>query len=728
MPPSLSSDPTAATGEQVISTGRFKPLVSIRNHKWLALFIMFTITAAGLPVAWYFGKPLYIVQSIVMVSPRFVPNLDDKDSELDLHGNDYQLFIEQQERLVKHRSVLEKALEMPEVQKMWMKHPDDADKEDSNSKKKDPKEKALDKLQDALATSSKSRKSPFITISLIGNQAEGLDKVLNIIVDIYLKKSQAASLYNSDIRIDILKQRSEQITQSIAKKVEQRTKIAEGLGVTTFKESSLNPYDSILIESTSTFKLAQRKRVEAQALLDSLERDAQGQSILETLVREQVATNSTLDNYKSKLIDRRTELLSQVLGMTAENPSRRRVEQEVAKIDNDIAKATNVLTEDIRQRLLAQRRAEVFQARQVESALQIEVEKQRDQASHYSTLYNEALSVNRELERAYKQLNIINNRVDSLSLEVNAPGFVRLDSKAQPPDFSVGLGRKKIFFLFIFAALGLGIVVPILVDLLDRRIRTPGEVHKILGFAPLAWILERENPQVRQLAVDQLRRLALALEREWRTQQNNYFVLTSVKPGGGTTTLTLEIARNLSILGVRAIAIELNAFKPDPRYQGALLSKGLMGLLQPEGAYLPDIRTLIVPATDNFNLPDRLPVGDAPERHLTTYGKLSTVLQQLSNYYDVILLDSPPILLSADAELSGEIEGGILLVIEAGQVNPGELKRAVHLLERLTPPVFAAIMNRVPIYQGGGYFADLIKEYVTGSKLRPHWFKRLFWK
>jgi len=58
---------------------------------------------------------------------------------------------------------------------------------------------------------------------------------------------------------------------------------------------------------------------------------------------------------------------------------------------------------------------------------------------------------------------------------------------------------------------------------------------------------------------------------------------------------------------------------------------------------------------------------------------------------------------------------------------PGELKRAAHLLERLDPPVVGAILNRVKVFRGGGYFTELLKEYETRAKLRPGLIQRLLW-
>lgn len=711
MPPQSTA---SSSEEQSIPTGRLKPLVSLLNHKWLALLIFFTVSSVGVPVALLKGDSAYMAIAKILVSPKFVPYLES-DKSLELHGvQQYDMYVKQQVSNIKHREVLEEALQSPELQQYFPPLPDES------------KLKRLQRLKDALDAKSK-RGNPFIMVTFTGKNAEGLDIILNKIVDIYLKKSQQETVFDSSGRIDVLQQRRKDLERFILEKRQRRTQVAEEIGVTTFQENTLNPYDDILIESTSAFTLARRRRVEAQASLSALTKNSiNGKTTLDILVSEQVANDTVLKSYKTKLIDRRTELLTQTLGLTQKHPSRHRAELEIAKIDSDIEQATQELFLEIRNRLLEKSQAQVYQAIRIEQALAGEVEAQRNRANHYATLYNEALELNREMERAHRQLNKVNDRIDFLTVESTAPGFVRLDTEAEPPTFPIKGGRKKIVLMFVVAAFGLAIVLPVLIDMLDKRLRTPGEVHKILGFAPMGWVLERDDESTEQLAKDYLRRMALALERDWHTHETNFFVLTSVKPGGGTTTLTLELAHILTDLGVRTLAIELNAFQPDSRYSDATASLGLISLLSPEGAETLPPEMLIVPATEE--LPDRLPIGLTDARHIATHGKLRPLLKQLNADYDVILMDTPPLLLSADAELLGEVAGGVLLVIEAGIVAPGELKRAAHLLERLNPPVLGSVMNRVKVFRGGGYFSDLLKEYDTGAKLPRGLIQRLLWR
>lgn len=692
--------PQSSSGvvEQSIPTGRFKPLVSLLRYKWLALFILLGVSAIGIQVFSTMGVPIYQAEAILWVSPRFTPNLET-DKTMDLDRTEYPFYVKQQASLITRHDVIHEALKTAQFKEHWF-----LPGEDEIS--------ASQRLRDSLTTDNK-RNDPSIIVKLNSENPQGLGTVLNTLIEVYLKKSQEENIFGSSGRIKWLEQHRQELEQLLAQNEQRRTQIAIELGVTTFQENSLNPYDNILVESRQAQVLAHRETVKTENQLATLnKKQSNGDTILDILVAEQVANDGELKSFTTHLTDRRTQLLTEILGLTPMHPTRQRAEQEIAKIDQDIAKATQDFTVIIRNRLLEKSKADVYQAQSIEQSLEAELDKQRQQANHYAKLYNEALVVSREITRTIQQLDKINDRIDFLSIESTAPGFVRLDTPAVEPTSPVSGKRKQILLIFMAAAFGLGIGFPILIDMLDRRIRTPGEIHKLLGFPPIAWVLEHRNKHTQQVMADQMRRMALALERDWHTHKTNYFVLTSVKAGGGTTTLTLELARLLSEFGVHTLAIELNAFNPDSRYNDIDSSAGLTTLLNQE--YL-DPLMFIKPATEY--LPQRLPVGETAEPYLVTRGKLRPLLKQLSTEYDLILLDTPPILLSADAELLGEIAGGILLVVEAENVFPGELRRAAQLLERLNPPVVGSILNRVKIYQGGGYFSKLVKEYEQREKL-----------
>lgn len=677
--------------EQVVPTGRFKPLVSLLNHKFLALFIIISLVTVGILLSKKV-KPSYTAQATVLVSPSFVPNLN---SQRNLDFTQYQLYVAQQTKMITRDDVLRSAMQSVEFKQYWM-----------NSD--------LKNLKEALTTEHEEG-SPFITISITSNKPDGLHIILNTIIKVYLKQSQAENIYDSSGRIEVLKVRQVELQTSISKLQGRRSDISEELGVTTFQEGSLNPYDQVLIESLKTYNFAHRKRLELETYFISLTATVKhGKNLLSILASEKLNEDQSLKGIKQQLIKQRTELLTKIIGLTSRHPTRVKIEREIANIDQILKQAEIKKLNEIRLHILEKSRAEISKAQQLEDSLAQQLKTQRAAANNYSALYNEALVLNKEIARNYGQLNTINDRIDFLTIESTAPGFVRIDSLASPSILPVN-NSTKILLVFIIAGIGLGTIVPIGIDLLDKRIRTPGEVQKILGFSPLAWILQRNNIYAEQVATDSLRRMALALNRDWRSHDTTGFVLTSVKPHAGTTSITLQLARLLTDLGIRTLAVELNAFQPDIRYTNSIgFSEGLTSLFTPEDVEAISPELLIIPG--NNELPDRLPVGETSTRHLITHGKLPLILNKLNQHYDLILLDTPPILLSSDAELLGEIASGVLLVIEANKTTPGELKRAAKLLERLNPPVVGAVLNKVKVFRGGGYFAEILKEYKNVSK------------
>lgn len=110
--------------------------------------------------------------------------------------------------------------------------------------------------------------------------------------------------------------------------------------------------------------------------------------------------------------------------------------------------------------------------------------------------------------------------------------------------------------------------------------------------------------------------------------------------------------------------------------------------------------------------------------------RLGQVLSHWAGVADFVLVDMPPLLASADAELLVRTVGQVLLVVEAGAVTKGELQRASRLLQTIDPEAVGLVVNRVAPFTAGGYVRDLMLESVSGRHVDtvytlPRW--RLLW-
>jgi len=338
-----------------LSSGALMPLVSLRAHKWLALTVMLAVAAGGAVIGWFKGTPVYQATAVVYVAPRFA-NILRESKELELQSNtQYREFIEQQARTINRYDIMLAALvRLGERRRLWQ-----ADGESDRH--------AAERLQRAL-TIRPVRNAYLITVSLESRQPKGLDTIVNAVVNAYLEQVRKEDIYASDVRIASLRERRDSLVADMQHKVRRRTELAQEVGVTTFADNTLNPYDQLLLDNTNALADAQRRRISAEAQLAAFDgaRSKAAQAALDSAASEVVAKDPGLNSLKANLFERRSKLLEQISGLKPEHIERLKIERELRELDEELERATTVLMARARDTLLQLRRAEVRQARQVE--------------------------------------------------------------------------------------------------------------------------------------------------------------------------------------------------------------------------------------------------------------------------------------------------------------------------------------------------------------------------
>lgn len=698
----MSAAPPAqsATEPQNVPTGAFMPQVSLRKHWRKGLITFVTVLILGIPVAWFKGQAIYSATAVIYVAPHFVNILQEsREQELPSYQQ-YRQFVDQQAHTVGRYDIALEALHrLGDRRYVWQ-----------TAKESD--RRAAERLMAALAVVA-VQDTYLITVTLESKEKEGLDDLVNSVVNTYLEKTRNEDVfYAADERLAAIQAQRDDLVKSIERKNRRRLEIAQELGVTTFAENEPNAFDDSLSDSRTAAAEAQRLRLAAEAKLDVFDasRHKDAAAALEAAALDIASRDPGLNALKANLHQRRTKLLQDFSGLSADHPLYAQVKHELDDIDTELKNETQRLLQSTKNTLLEERRANVRLARQVEQGLNDLIEQQRQKSAWFAKNYSEALQLDSDIERNRNQLETIDSRVSFFQMESNAPGFIRLDSPARPPELPVKGGRKKMLIMMALAASILGLAVPILIDMMDKRIKTSGQVQKILGYAPLAEILEHTpDIAVRRVIEDQKRRLALALAREHEAQQVSSILMTAVKPGAGVTSLAFDLAQELAELGVKALVVEANPVKPDPRFLGTRDTEGLIGVL---GGFA-ELADNIAPGEGN--LPDRLAVGLPVEPHLHSIHRLRGLLHDLHATYPIVLLDTPPVLLSADVEFLSTIADMTMLLIGAKQVQPGELKRAARILERANPHSISFIVTRLEISPGGGYYAQMVQEYADAE-------------
>lgn len=699
----------ASTGESpalAALPGRgLKPWDSLRSHHRLALLVFVLVLLAGLPTAWIKGRPQYQAEASVQIAPRYMRNLKE-DQELDFQSNSqYRQFVEHQRQNISRHDVLLAALERLGAQRALWQRAGDSER------------KAVDRLRDQLRVSAVSD-TYLVRIGISGDKPEGLAELVNAVAASFMERMKAEEIYGADARSRTLKARESELEQDISAKVDQRGAIARELSLTTFAEGTPNPFDQLIAGLRNRLSDARQRRMDAEAALQAF-RQRGDATLASRSVQETVLSDPGLNSLKAALSARRAALLTQKSGLRADHPAAIAADRELAEIDAEIGRQGERLDGGVRSNAMARLQGTAEQALSVERGLQSELEQMEPQATRFARLFQDAQTLSADIAQLRSELDKVRERLNFLSVESSSFGFVRLAAPALPPELPFGPGRKKLGLLVLLAALGAGVAAAVLRDLLDPRVRTVNDAQRLMGMPPAGWQIEHGGAASQPFAEEQLRRMAAALIRTRQARGQSLFGLSGCKPGAGTTSLVLDLARTLRTLGASVLVVEANGFARDPRL--ASERPGLQDWLEGRSR----ASALLEPATARE--PARIHIGGQGRVTLSRLDKLGELLRHCARHHDFVLVDMPPLLASADAELLVRHVGQLLLVLDAGSVTRGELLRARRMLQSLDPDAVGFIVNRLATFAGGGYLREAMIESLTGRRAQ-HFFTLPAWR
>jgi len=122
---------------------------------------------------------------------------------------------------------------------------------------------------------------------------------------------------------------------------------------------------------------------------------------------------------------------------------------------------------------------------------------------------------------------------------------------------------------------------------------------------------------------------------------------------------------------------------------------------------LPEVKNLDIITSGN------LPPNPA---ELLASQRMQTLLDELKSIYDVIVLDSPPLIVSDSQILSTRVEG-VIYVLVPGNTHAEAARRPLEELQRIKAHLLGVVMNRIPRNRGyyyGGY--DYYSPYGSRDK------------
>ncbi len=111
-----------------------------------------------------------------------------------------------------------------------------------------------------------------------------------------------------------------------------------------------------------------------------------------------------------------------------------------------------------------------------------------------------------------------------------------------------------------------------------------------------------------------------------------------------------------------------------------------------------------------------MPSGPRPPKpaELLSSKRMSFLLTYLGKRFDILMIDSPPVLLTSDALLLAPRVDGVVLVVKAGNMNRNLTKKAVEQIQATRANLIGVALNQVDIRRDGYY--KYYSKYYDGYK------------
>ena len=275
------------------------------------------------------------------------------------------------------------------------------------------------------------------------------------------------------------------------------------------------------------------------------------------------------------------------------------------------------------------------------------------------------------------------------------------------------IGPDRVSPILMAAAIGLVLAVggAYLLEYLDDTVKTPDDVQLTLGLHTLGAIPEQQgkvSPEnivevgAHSATTEAYRILRTNLEFAAADRSLRRILITSPSPTEGKSITTANPGAALAQLGRKVVLVDADLRRPQLHRLFRLdNSVGLTGALSYE----------------NYALDGALAKTNVPGLSVLTSGpstlnpgnwlesvRMRRLLDSLQEQADIILIDSPPVTLLADALVLSSLTDGVLLVLESGRTRRDMAKRALEALSRVNARVIGVVLNRVPVDDSRYYY------------------------
>ena len=290
----------------------------------------------------------------------------------------------------------------------------------------------------------------------------------------------------------------------------------------------------------------------------------------------------------------------------------------------------------------------------------------------------------------------------------NDEGFISVPSPAVEQKAPVSPHPLRNSILGGIVGIGLAAALIVLLEYLDDTFRSADEILESTNL-PLIGSVRKYEGTADEMATVAARMPRTAIAEAYRVARANIqfteiggnleiLVVTSARDGEGKTTTANNLATTFALAGQRVLLVDGDLRRPG-------LTK-LMGMRDSHGlsSALLDPDAQVVSATDVMGL-SVVPSGAIPPNPSELLGsqRMRSFVENAAENYDLVILDTPPVLSVADTRILATVADGVILVLDPAITTRRMVRQARLAVENVGGRILGIMLNR-DVMRGEGYY------------------------